>query len=423
MRYKAYPPFCLPLGHLRRDRSAAVRVHLAYARIVWRSCTSGLARVRLAVRVLRWPAEAAMVCVVATALYGASVRRRTGKGIARQVIEQLDLALRCGVQPMSYYVLRLYESQNKRNAQHYIHRYETKPNGIYSLLRRPGRRSSGLGNKQEFYERCRENDLPTAPLVMQLTRGEILACDGDPGSLPRRDLFVKPKRGKGGEGTARWDWVGDDLYREPGGEVVSEAALLEHLKALSRERSILVQHRLVNHTEIRDLSNGALTTARILTCLDERGEPEIVAAVFRMAVGKNRVVDNIHAGGIASAVDLGTGKLGRATSLDPRRDWIDVHPETGAAIAGRTLPHWNEALDLVRRAHREFNRLVVVGWDVGITEDGPVLVEGNGSPCVTLMQRPHDSPLGLTRLGELLAHHLETLEAESFPARTAGRSR
>jgi len=410
--YRAYPPFCLPLSHLRDDHSVAVRIHLAYARIAWRACDGWPEQLRLALRVLRWPAEAVMVCLVATAMYGVGIRRRTGKGIFRQVIEQLGLALRCGVPPMYYYLYRLYESKNQERAQHYIHRFETKPNAIYWLLRRPVSPRVGLSDKDKFHRHCLENDLPTAPIVMRLVGGEISEQQEDSVSLPRCDLFVKPRRGKGGAGVARWDWVGGDRYREPGGETLSEAELLERLKARSNECPILVQPRLLNHPEIRDLSTGALTTARIMTCQDEKDEPEPVVAVFRMAVRENQVVDNIHAGGIASAVDLGTGKLGRATALNPRGDWVDVHPATGAAVTGRTLPHWNEALELVRRAHLAFHHLVVAGWDVGITESGPVLVEGNGSPCVTLIQRPHDSPLGLTRMGELLAHHLERFEVE-----------
>ncbi len=415
MTYRVHPPFCVPLGHLRGDRSPAIRVHTAYARIVWRASAGPAGRLRLAGKMLRWIVDAVVVTGVMTVRYGFLIRRRTGKGVARQALDQLRLAFTLGVPPRTYYLLRLHDDANLKNAHQYLFRYETKPHGIDWWLRRPGPHDSELlAVKEKFRKRCLEQDLPTVALVMQLFRGEVEESgEGFDGtSLPRRDLFVKPTRGKGGAGAARWNWVGDDRYQEPGGAPLSEAELLEHLKALSRKESILVQDCLENHPEIIDLSTGALTTARILTCQNERGEPEPVAAVFRMAVREHQVVDNIHAGGIACGVDLGTGKLGRATALSPSSDWVDVHPTTGAAIAGRTLPHWNEALHLACTAHRQFDAMVVVGWDVAITESGPVLVEGNGSPCVNLIQRPHDAPLGQSRMGELLAHHLEKLEVE-----------
>jgi len=54
---------------------------------------------------------------------------------------------------------------------------------------------------------------------------------------------------------------------------------------------------------------------RALTCLDEQGRPELIAAVFRMAIGGNRTVDNIHAGGIAAGIDLETGAMSQASDL------------------------------------------------------------------------------------------------------------
>jgi hypothetical protein len=124
-------------------------------------------------------------------------------------------------------------------------------------------------------------------------------------------------------------------------------------------------------------------------------------------------VDNIHAGGIAAPIDLKTGRLGRATDLGQRvtSRWHEQHPETGAPILGREMPHWQASLDLVRRAHEAFGDRVVVGWDIAILDDGPCLVEGNGRPDVDLMQRPHGVGLGNSRYGELIAYHVKAFLA------------
>jgi hypothetical protein len=57
-------------------------------------------------------------------------------------------------------------------------------------------------------------------------------------------------------------------------------------------------------------------------------------------------------------------------------------------------------------AHRAFRPRVLVGWDIGLSPSGPVLVEGNEQPGVDGLQRVHDTPLGPHRFGELLAFHL-----------------
>jgi hypothetical protein len=120
-------------------------------------------------------------------------------------------------------------------------------------------------------------------------------------------------------------------------------------------------------------------------------------------------VDNVHAGGIAARVDIPTGRLSKATDLGVRPDsqWHAHHPATGATIEGRVLPFWRETLDLARRAHSEaFGDLLMVGWDIGLTDDGPILVEGNIGPDVDGVQRRSRQPLGQTRLGAALAHLL-----------------
>jgi len=181
---------------------------------------------------------------------------------------------------------------------------------------------------------------------------------------------------------------------------------------MSLVQSYLVQERARNHPAIADLSNGALNTVRMITCLDEQEQPEIIGAVLRMAVGRNVTVDNVHAGGIAAPIDLRQGRLRRATymGIDSSHPWIDRHPDTGATITGRHLPNWQELCELVTRAHSAFNDWAVIGWDVAIMADGPRLVEGNSGPDIDLIQRPLRTAFGETRLGELLALHLRRSE-------------
>src|SRR5205085_1403363 len=124
-------------------------------------------------------------------------------------------------------------------------------------------------------------------------------------------------------------------------------------------------------------ANGALATVRIVTCRNEAGDFEATNAVLRMAQGRNHVVDNFHAGGLAAAVELESGTLGHATDLGvrPTAGWRATHPDSGAAIAGRRLPYWPETLALVMRAHAAFADRILIGWDVAILADGPELVE------------------------------------------------
>jgi len=175
-------------------------------------------------------------------------------------------------------------------------------------------------------------------------------------------------------------------------------------------------------TELAALAGTALSTVRVVTCLDEQGRPEVTHAVLRMASSTDVVVDNFHAGGIAAAVDLATARLGPATDMGLRADsrWWDTHPVSGAPITGHTIPMWEQVPELARRAHEIFGDQVAIGWDIAVCEEGPLLVEGNKSPDLDIIQRIGREPLGNTRFGELLYFHVERAATAGATGRIPG---
>lgn len=351
--------------------------------------------------------------------HGAVIQQRTGKSPGRQRWEQRFLALFHTVPPKSYYHFRLYEPEQRARVGEFLHRSETKKRGVFGRLNPKGSGRNALNDKRLFTETCRKLGVSVVPNLLELWAGDVLPLDHLEPTLPEIDLIVKPTRGRGGIGVSRWEAVGGGRFRGLDGECLDGRQLLERLLELSRDRAHLVQPRLLNHHELRDLGGGVLTTVRVLSCLDEHGRAEVTNASFRIAVD-DAVVDNMHRGGVAAAVDLDTGRLGRGIAMDAASDWLEKHPRSGAPIAGRFLPHWQEALELVRRAHDGIPRILLAGWDVAFLEEGPCLIEGNSAPCVNLIQRPLGGPIGSGRFGELLAHHI-TRVRRGAGARVPGR--
>jgi hypothetical protein len=220
---------------------------------------------------------------------------------------------------------------------------------------------------------------------------------------------VKKIEGRGGIGAELWLALLHGRYRSSRGEELTVEDLVNRVRDRSKEGDYLIQPRVVNHPDIVDLTPGALSTVRLLTILNEQGEPEAVNAAFRMAISKTSAVDNFHAGGIAAAIDMATGALGAATGLGLGGDfrWHETHPLTGAQIRGRVLPDWPDAVALAIAAHRLVAPRVIVGWDIGFLPEGPCLIEGNTGPDADIHQRTELRPIGSARYGALLAWHLE----------------
>lgn len=378
----------------------------AYAVRFWRPATVG-ELIDIILALLIWPFGIIICILWFTGKNGTLIEKRFGRSKGRQCIDQLTIALTSGLPPPWYYVFELYRPGGVGQALTYLTRGATK-HGTIDLLA-AGRGSwSPLGDKEAFAHFCEQRQLNALPVLFSIHDGELRSTGNGRAELPRRDLFVKPVCARGGNGAERWNYRGRGIYCTPNGRSLSGPQLIQRLRELSRWQPYLVQKRARNHPAIADLSNGALNTIRFISCLDERNQPEIIGAVLKMAVGANVTVDNVHAGAIAAAVDLVRGRLDQATysGFDSSKGWIDCHPVTGAPIMGRALPMWNDACELVRRAHSAFDDWVVIGWDVAITAGGPYLVEGNYGPDIDLIQRPLRTAFGDSRLGQLIAFHL-----------------
>lgn len=173
---------------------------------------------------------------------------------------------------------------------------------------------------------------------------------------------------------------------------------------------MLLQPMLRNHPGIADLAAQSLVTLRVITAFTPDEQPVVTHAMLR-SISK---LEPAWPGSeeYAAPVEIASGRLGAMcgdTAIGPQH-WYGVHPVTRAPVTGRIVPRWPEIRALAVRAHRVFADRVIVGWDIALTPEGPVLIEGNSYPDTEFLQRVHRQAIGHSPLGPLLAHHLGRLE-------------
>jgi len=171
----------------------------AFASRYWRP--EGVGEVlELAAAVVAWPVALVAGSLWYTARNSAAVRRRVGKGAARQIADQLRLYFSTGVLAPWYYIFSLDEDGEAERARSFLQRFQTKT-CLFVLLK--PEKGSPLNDKARFAQHCVDHGIRTVDVIMHL-EGSI------PGAaLPDRDLFVKWSRGRGGRGAERWDRVAD----------------------------------------------------------------------------------------------------------------------------------------------------------------------------------------------------------------------
>lgn len=176
------------------------------------------------------------------------------------------------------------------------------------------------------------------------------------------------------------------VQRDAGGYSVNERPLgeAEFATWLRSLRRNLINDFVRQHPAIAALHERTTNTLRLLTMWDaELQRPFVAAAALRIGTGKSYPVDNGMAGGLASAIDLGTGRVSKAISSPTRTvplGWHSAHPETGATIEGLEIPHWQPITARLLEVCRRLPYLPYVGWDLIVTEAGFRLIEGNHYP-------------------------------------------
>ena len=196
-------------------------------------------------------------------------------------------------------------------------------------------------------------------------------------------VFCKPTDNFGGQG----------IERIAGGEAPADP---EAFRAERLEKGqILLEEGIVQHPGMAKLCESSINTIRVVTVV-ANGRPAHVYSLVRMGMGDS-FVDNISSGGMYTWVDE-DGVLRYPCFHDKSASYIDVHPKTGVQIKGFQIPLFAEAVDMCLEAALVEPRVGYVGWDVAITEKGPVLVEGNLIPGYDMPQNAAFHPDGLGML-------------------------
>ncbi len=224
----------------------------------------------------------------------------------------------------------------------------------------------------------------------------------------RTDYVVKPVLGSHGRGILFVERINQDGAMADRGRtrlngiVLSDAALLERFRAAG---DCVVSERRRNHPDLARVFPEAENSTRVTTFVDpDSGRPAVAHAYQRFGTRRSKPYEHFHLGAVAARIDVETGRLfgGRLLRADNTVVPCARHPDTDAQVDGLVLPHWHDALNQVLAIVATHPWFDYVGWDLLITGDGAVILEGNHNPGVHTAQ-VLEPLLGNERLKSFLA--------------------
>lgn len=177
---------------------------------------------------------------------------------------------------------------------------------------------------------------------------------------------------------------GVNTYKINREDLMTRKTKIENLFHEVINSGYLFQETIIQHDEINQINPYCLNTIRIDTYTDKQNVSKIMSCFLRAGVNRS-YVDNFSSGGVLVGINIEKGVLfGEANSsvrYGIARSYRE-HPDSGFRFEGFPLPYFQEAKDLVLEAAKHVPQLRVIGWDVAISPDGPVLVEGNHNPGI-----------------------------------------
>ncbi len=203
-----------------------------------------------------------------------------------------------------------------------------------------------------------------------------LALEALPG-----EFILKPAEGYYGEGVRLLQRDGVGWLSVGEGRLTTED-LVRTMRSHPDFGDWIAQERLRNHPDLAVLGGEGLHTLRLVVVMRADGTPELVWSGFRIAVGK-AIIDNFRGGklgNLSCEMDLQTGTVAKACrgrGAEPGMELVEIHPSAGIPLQGFKVPLWDEAVQTALEAAPLFLPLRTLGFDVGLTPDGPKVVEMN----------------------------------------------
>lgn len=147
----------------------------------------------------------------------------------------------------------------------------------------------------------------------------------------------------------------------------------------------VVEAFIKQHPEMCKLSPTSVNSLRFVT-FSSNTKPvtpdgkmvDIAYSIVRFG-REGAIVDNLHSGGMVANVDLETGCLS-TDGADRNGDLWITHPDTHVTIKGFKVPYFEEARAMVMDAITTRKVEGYIGWDIAISESGPMLLEVNDRP-------------------------------------------
>lgn len=176
---------------------------------------------------------------------------------------------------------------------------------------------------------------------------------------------------------------------------VKDFDTLKLYKKLRKKQYYLVEEEIIQSKELDEINPNAVNCFRVMTLLKDN-KVYIVGNALRVNKGSSGVIGSSH------DLYFSFNEDGYIDSnvIDDYGNIYEEHPLTHKKFNEVCIKDIKAAFDMCREAAFVIPEVRFVGWDIGFTEKGPVIIEGNEYPGFGLVQhyKLKDSKTGFKKV-------------------------
>ena len=224
----------------------------------------------------------------------------------------------------------------------------------------------------------------TAPKLLHVIRTQHAVEAIESLLAPLSQFVVKPAQGSGGKGILVIVDRGENGFIKASGDTITLAEIKRHVTNIisglhslgGRPDEVIIETLIEVSPIFENFSFEGVPDIRLIVF---KGFP--VMGMLRLATHASDGKANLHQGAVGVGLDIGSGRAISAVQSDRL---VTTHPDTGASLADVQVPNWRQLLVLAASCY-EATGLGYLGCDIVIDkEHGPMLLELNARPGLSI---------------------------------------
>lgn len=200
----------------------------------------------------------------------------------------------------------------------------------------------------------------------------------------KKDFACKPNNGGRCVGFHRIQYKNGELFLD--GEKVCEDDIVEFVETHPN----YIYTQFIKAGGGLEVIHPLIHTIRILVLNKDGVSPSLIGGYIRFPTDYSGVTNYVHKSdnnySYVCKLDVSNGVFGDGKKIYINRtEDLPTHPQTGTLVCGK-LPYWEVMAEDTKGMSKLFFGSEILGFDFGITPDGPKLMEINTFPGIQMVQ-------------------------------------